>query len=69
MYAKLTLKNVRATSFLTRGLADICFWIPLQRKQSRKTTKVMIMYHQNTNIDFLTISKIPKGTKLYFTNL
>jgi hypothetical protein len=43
MYAKLTLKNVNATSFLIGELVDICFWIPLQRKQSRKTKKVMIL--------------------------
>jgi len=42
--------NVNATSFLTGGLVDICFWIPLQIKQPRKTAKVIIQ----SNIIFLT---------------
>lgn len=40
MYAKLTLMNVSATSFLTAELVDICFMIPLPRKQSTKPMKV-----------------------------
>jgi len=41
MYAKLTLMNVSATNFLTAELVDICFMIPLQRKQSTKPMKVI----------------------------
>jgi len=57
MYLKLALMNVSATSFLTRELVDICFWIPLQESRIHTIFKIDIKYSYKVGLAQLNPTK------------